>query len=206
MLFDFSSLDPQILKKQVNRMYTKLNISPKYRKHVRNELMRNYLKIGKIWNEAVLDKNLEQDDRSMLITISSMTSKFLSLIDRIEENIRHHKVKKRRFSLYVHKVKKKVLIELRFFHIRENTNKKASLIIFKKRGRNKKPGGIRYYRRVSKKGYLLVDSGRYFRRVPRFNRARLTFKGKKRRIVILMQYATFKCCNFSLLDTENFPL
>lgn len=199
------NLKPNQQNKVFKRLYFKLNFSPKFRRETKKEAMAMYLRSGKVWNEGVLSEDSDPADRSLIVNLSSMIGKLLRLINRIEENIKYKKVKKRRFSVYLHKSKKKVLIELRFFHIIDLKKRMCSFLIFEKWGKDNKTGGVRYDRRLSKSGYRIIDSGSYSRKNTGWEKIRFIFRGKKRRMEIKIKYTTRESCRFYLENKKEFP-
>lgn len=198
-------MKPRKLKKAMVIFYEKLNFSPKFRRETELQAKRIYLESGKSWNETILSKDADTGDRSLLISVSSFTASLLKLIKKIEEKNKFNTINKRRFSIFLHRSKKKVLIELRFFHTGEGKKLFAGLVIHENWGKENKPGGMRYGRRVSKSGYDLVDSGRYYRKLQGWFKTDFSFRGKKSRLDIKIKYWTRKLNSFYLINPQDFP-
>jgi hypothetical protein len=206
MLFNLKGKSSKQLKKIASVHVHKLLTSPKYRNEFKRKCQKICLQSGEIWDDAIIEKKVDNLDRSILLGTTSIAMKGLKMIKEIEENIHREKlahITKRRFSIYLHKSQKKFLVELRFKR-EDKPDRNFATLIFLDNLNGKKSGGIQFDKKISKSGYKLIDSGSYFRKKPSWFNVRIIFRGKRMKIYLPFRYINKNFRYFRLSKKEDF--
>jgi len=142
-----------------------MHFSPKFRRELRENLLGLRNEIEKCWDlpdEELTEFNL---DRGCVVSAAAFSARLLDELKWIEEWARGRVLRDKKFYLYKHKSKKRILIEFKYFKVAEDRHRTGVIAIYNglPKGRQRKRG-MWYKKGLSKKGFRLVQSGTFYQR------------------------------------------